>query len=106
MTPEQRSALLGALDAGDHVRAVTIALQISATLARQSRHADAMAIRRIVDHLQGREAAEREHRRLRLDIAARLMAGDISAKAYQAVQWADELIAENDRTPIPILDNQ
>lgn len=99
MTPHQRAALLAAAESGDDVRAVTLALQIAAGMARANRRDEAMAITRLVDHIRRPDVAEREHRRMRLDIAARMSPPAQSAEL--AVEWADKLIAANDEAPVP-----
>jgi hypothetical protein len=73
MTPSQRTELVHALESGNDVRVVTIALQLAASAARERRQDDAVAIRKLVDDHHSRESADIQYRRMRLDVAKRIM---------------------------------
>ena len=102
MTPEQQTALLEACRESNDVRIVTIALQVAANCARNKRQEDAIAIRNSVDAMQVVAHREKEYRKIRLEVAARLYADPvINCDANDAVRFADSLIKANNETPIP-----
>jgi hypothetical protein len=93
--------MIAAFDAGDDVRAVTIALSIAATLARAGNTSGAMAIRSEVDRQHAEAHRQAEYRRLRLEIASRLFAYDASATPGGSISAADKLIEANEAAPVP-----
>jgi hypothetical protein len=101
-TAEQRKQMIAAFDAGDDVRAVTIALSIAATMARSGDTSGAMAIRGEVDRQQAEAHRQTEYRRIRLDVATRLLAAGIDDWSVgDAITAADGLISANNTMPIP-----
>jgi len=102
-TTEQRKAMIAAFDAGDDVRAITIALQVCASMAREGNTSGAISIRNEVDMAHADAHRKAEHRKLRLEIAARLFAYDANATPGGSINAADLLIATNDATPVPKL---
>lgn len=100
MTPEQRTAFIEACDAGDEVRAVTLALQIAAHNARAGRTEQAMAIRSEVDRKQAAEAWARERRRLRLEVAAMIKCRNLDKYDSDIIELAEDLIDANDKIPV------
>jgi len=123
MHATQMSALINACKDHDEVRIVTCALHIAATAARERKQDAAIAIRHLVDAHQGREQAEKEYKRQRLDLAARILSGlvanpggpyqsngrtgwslcncDEAQVAGTAIGLADSLMVANAVAPIP-----
>ena len=99
MTPQQRQELIEALDNNDSVRAVTIALQICAHLARNGEQDKANKIRGLIDRHKHAEAAKDEFRRQRLSIAASICSPQTSIP--MALDIAQKLIMANDNMPVP-----
>ena len=100
-TQHQRDQMIAAFDAGDDVRAVTIALSIAATMARSGNTSGAMSIRSEVDRIHAEAHRRVEHRKLRLEIASRLFAFDTNASVQGSISAADQLIEANNLAPIP-----
>ena len=100
-TQHQREQMIAAFDAGDDVRAVTIALAMAATMARSGNTSGAMSIRSEVDRIHAEAHRQAEHRKLRLEIAFRLFAFDVNASVPGSISAADQLIEANNLAPIP-----
>lgn len=105
MTPTQKTELLKALEEGNDVRIVTIALQVAAQAARERRQDEAIAIRTLIDDHQSRDYAEKEYKKLRLQLVAplfMLIPGEtLEWSAAQAVARADALIKACATIPVP-----
>lgn len=101
MTPEQKKELIAALDADNDVRAITIALQVCASLARNKRPDDAVKIRSMVDSFQERKSLEAEWRKKRLAIAVSIYTGN-STSMKDAIKMADLFINQNETEPLNI----
>jgi hypothetical protein len=108
MTPSQKADLKAACEAGDDVRIVTVALSIAAHAARERRPNEAVVIRsRVDEHLQAEER-EREHKRMRLTVAAHIMPGLLAGAhdkekligvCRRSIRVADMLMYANTTTP-------
>ena len=109
MTPQQRIDLIRACDNGDDVHIVTLAMAIAATAARGGSMENALAIRAMADAHLRMEQTEIEYRRLRLEIAAQMLAPvwfvdrgmTAEAEVAAALTGAEMLIAQNATRPVP-----
>ena len=101
MTPEQKKELIAALDADNDVRAITIALQVCAWMARNKRPDDAVKIRSMVDAVQERKSFEAEWRKKRLTIAVSIYIGR-TISLEDAIKLADSFINQNETEPLNI----
>ena len=99
MTPEQRTALIAACDEGNDVRIVTMALHIAAHLARERRNGEAATIRDLVDEHDRSDGYDREFRRMRLDVAKRLIGHTCGIR--EAIDMADTLIVSCAQVAVP-----
>jgi hypothetical protein len=97
VTPDQRRILVEACESGDDVRIVTIALQIAATLARDKRVVEALAIRKAVDDHNRQDSEWIEWKRVRLQVASQLIRQDMTVLA--AITQAAALMRANEREP-------
>lgn len=98
MTPQQKAELIAACEAGDDVRAVTVALQITAWNARAGNKAEASACLRLVDALRHADNARAEYLRQRLAIATAVSPSLIGTgrredAAAEAIRYADALLS-------------
>ena len=105
MTPTQKTELLRAVEEGNDVRIVTLALHAAAQAARERRQDEAIAMRTLIDDYQSRGHAEKEYKKLRLQLVAPLFMSypgeTLEWSAVQAVAKADALIKACAITPIP-----
>jgi hypothetical protein len=68
MTPQHRTVLIAAIEAGDDVKAITLILQVIAQKAKAGEQDEATQIRKLLDEHRGNAGAVTAYRRLLLDI--------------------------------------
>ncbi len=100
-TAEQRKQIIAAFDAGDDVRAVTVALSIAASMARSGNTTGAMSIRSYVDRIHADAHRQAAHRKMRLEIASMRYSMNSCIRADEALKEADDLIMANEAMPVP-----
>lgn len=92
MTPEQKSQLLAAVEAGDDIKAVTLSLQIAAWNARVGNRDEAIKIRSLVDDLMKADNAKAKYTQERLNVAKSVLPGIVVSDQFKDLCWPDQVI--------------